>query len=217
MTRRMHNEPKHVYFVRPVGMDGPIKIGCSVDPSGRLQVLSAWSPFPLELIGSVLGDFKDEARLHTRFSELHTRKEWFMSSPLLRETIERILAGTSIKEACKEIPPKKSIRNQKRPIRTEDREMFLQYGNRIRKVMRPLWGTKGRWWKPDDVEAIMHNWRRDKGKGHITLIPSPDQIARLEEFIADPKKFCRFEAYPPRPKKDPICIPVVVSDAELAA
>lgn len=215
MTRRMRNEPKSIYFVRPVGMDGPIKIGCSADPAGRLQVLAAWSPFPLEMIGSVLGGFDDEGRLHRRFSDLHTRKEWFMSSPLLRETIERILAGTSIKEACAALELKKSIRGQRPPPRTPDRQMFLDYGNRIRKALRPLLGHKGRWYRPDDITEIMHNWRRDKVNGHLPITPSVEQLARLEEFIADPKKFCRYEEWTRRPK-DPICIPVFGQDAEAA-
>ena len=208
--------PKQIYFVRPVGMDGPIKIGCSANPASRLTVLSAWSPFPLEMIGSVLGDFDDENSLHRRFSDLHTRKEWFMSSPLLRDTIEKILGGMSVKDACKTIEPKKSIRNQKRPVRTPDRQLFLEYGNRIRKAMYPLWGTTGRWWEPDDVKNIMHNWRQDKVKGHTTIIPTDEQIARLEEFISDPKKFCRYEKYAPRPPRDPICIPIFGQDVEAA-
>lgn len=35
----------HVYFIKPIGMDGPIKIGCSDKPARRLITLAAWSPF----------------------------------------------------------------------------------------------------------------------------------------------------------------------------
>lgn len=190
----MSSDPKHVYFIKPVGMDGPIKIGCSTKPVGRLTTFSAWSPFPLELIGSVPGDFADEGRLHRRFSDLHTRKEWFMSSPLLRQTIERILSGVSIKEACRDIKPKQPIRNQKRPAATDDRRLFLRYGSRIRKATHALWQRDlgGNFHAPDDVKAIMHNWRCDRMNNHLPITPTGEQFARLEEFLADPKKYSVF-------------------------
>ena len=195
MTIRTHNAPKRVYFVRPVGMDGPIKIGCSADPDGRLKVLSAWSPFPLELIGSVPGDFKEEGHIHRRFSNLHTRKEWFMSSPLLRGTIERILAGTPIKEACKDIVLDKPIKNQKRVPLTPDRQLFVRYGHRIRGatgVLSRVDKRRGNYHPPEDVTAIMHNWRRDVVNSHLPIPPTPAQIARLEQFLADPAAYAVF-------------------------
>jgi hypothetical protein len=187
----------YVYFIRPIGMDGPIKIGCSVKPLSRLIKFSAWSPFPLELIGSVPGSFADENRLHRRFSDLHTSKEWFMSSPLLRDTIERILAGASVKDACRDIAPKKSIRNQKRPLITSERKLFLSYGNRIRKATRALWrrDENGNYHAPDDIKAIMHNWRRDQMHDHLPITPTVEQFAQLEAFIADPKRFCIFRSW----------------------
>jgi hypothetical protein len=199
---------QRVYFIKPVGMDGPIKIGCSDKPDQRLLVLAAWSPFELEIIGSVPGSFKDENALHRRFANLHTRKEWFMSSPLLRQTIERILAGTSIAEACKDLAEKGAIRGQKRPAKTPDRKLFLEYGNRIRSAVRALWraGEGGRWEKPQDVAKIMHDWRCDKVHGHSPITPTPEQFARLDEFLADPKKYARFIEWKPI-VKTPICVP----------
>lgn len=183
---------KRVYFIRPVGMDGPIKIGCSAKPLDRLKVLSAWSPFPLELIGSAPGNFTDEGLLHHRFSDLHTRKEWFMSSPLLRETIERILGGMSIKDACKDIEPKKPIRNQKRPPASPDRQLFLSYGRHIREATRKLWksGEHISWYPPASIKRIMHNWRLDRMNDHLPIIPTQEQFALLDSFIANPAPFC---------------------------
>lgn len=206
---------KHIYFIKPVGMDGPIKIGCSDKPAKRLITLAAWSPFELEIIGSVPGGFSDESRLHRRFSDLHTRKEWFMSSPALRQTIEIILAGTPIAEACRALAVKKPIRNQKRPAKTPDRQMFIEYGRRLRKAYWGLWDkdAPGAWYKPDDVAKIMHDWRSDKGVGHTPITPTPEQIARLEEVLSDPKKHGQFKTWErpaPRPK-DPICIPHIPS------
>lgn len=206
------SKPKKVYFIKPVGMDGPIKIGCSDRPASRLITLSAWSPFELEIIGSVSGSFSDEGKLHRRFSDLHTRKEWFMSSPLLRQTIERILAGTSISDACRDLVEKKPIKGQKRPAKTEDRKLFINYGARIRKSVCGLMGKKGNFRSPSDVQQIMHNWRCDRGVGHLPVIPTPEQFARLEEFLSDPKKHAVFHEWP-KHQKTPICIPHVAEAA----
>lgn len=184
--------PKHIYFIKPIGMDGPIKIGCSDKPAKRLITLAAWSPFELELIGSVPGTFSDESRLHRRFSDLHTRKEWFMSSPLLRQTIERVLAGEPIAAVCKDLKEKKSIKGQKRPVRTPDRELFLKYGHRVRAALSSVWrsGEHVRHYQPADIGMIMHNWRCDRMIGHEPITPTPEQFARLEEFIANPFPYC---------------------------
>lgn len=212
--------PKFIYFARPVGMDGPIKIGCSAKPISRLKVLASWSPFELEFIGTAPGSFDDEAFLHKRFSDLHTKREWFMSSPLLRATIEAILAGKSVREACAGLPEKMPLRNQKRPIPTDDRKLFLYYGNRVRAARDALWKYRDgvTYREPSDVKAILHNWRCDRANGHLPIPPSLEQIARLEEFIADPKKHSVCEKDKPWPKvvKDPICIPVFGLD-EIAA
>lgn len=204
---------KYIYFIKPVGMDGPIKIGCSDKPAKRLISLSAWSPFELELIGSVPGGFEEESRLHRRFSDLHTRKEWFMSSPALRQTIERILNGEPISEVCRSLKEKKPIKGQKHPARTADRQLFLDYGRRIRKAMHPLWSfKKGHWIKPDDVSKIMYDWRCDKANGHLPIIPTSEQLARLDDFLRDPRKYCQFRAFEPF-VRDPICIPHIAAEA----
>lgn len=214
------SEQKFIYFVRPVGMDGPIKIGCSAKPISRLKVLASWSPFELEFIGTVPGSFAEEGLLHSRFSHLHTRKEWFMTSPTLRETIEAILAGKSVKDACAALPERTPIRNQKRPVPTDDRKLFLYYGHRIRAALKMLWRKNpgGNWRKPADIVEIMHNWRRDRMNGHEPIIPTAEQMDRLNEFLADPEKFCVYEPYRtvPKQKKDPICIPIFDVDAEAA-
>lgn len=84
---------KRVYFIKPVGMDGPIKIGCSSHPDGRRRNLDTWSPFALEITASIEGDHTLERRFHARFLSSHERREWFRASPELVETIEQINAG----------------------------------------------------------------------------------------------------------------------------
>lgn len=84
---------KRVYFIKPVGMDGPIKIGCSCHPDGRRQNLDTWSPFALEIVASMEGDYTLERRFHAHFVHLHERREWFRSAPDLLATIDQIRVG----------------------------------------------------------------------------------------------------------------------------
>lgn len=88
-----------VYFIKPIGMNGPIKIGCSGQVHYRMDTLATWSPFPLELITAVKGNVADERSVHRLFAHLRTHKEWFKSSPTLWEFIGSLKAGSSISEA----------------------------------------------------------------------------------------------------------------------
>jgi hypothetical protein len=83
-----------VYFIKPVGQDGPIKIGCSRWPDRRLSEVMLWSPVELEIVASFGGGFKMERRFHAAFFNDHSHREWFRPSAALIETIASINAGT---------------------------------------------------------------------------------------------------------------------------
>lgn len=85
---------RFVYFIKPIGMDGPIKIGCSVSPDNRRASLQYWSPFPLEVIAEIDGDYQLERRFHARFEHLFISHEWFRPAPELVETIEAVASGS---------------------------------------------------------------------------------------------------------------------------
>lgn len=85
---------KRVYFIKPIGMAGPIKIGNSFSPDGRLETLSTWSPFALELLATIAGGEQLEMRFHVAFEHLHLRREWFAPGLELVNTIEAIRAET---------------------------------------------------------------------------------------------------------------------------
>ena len=93
MTTIANQRPRTVYFIKPIGMDGPIKIGCSISPDNRRQSLEEWSPFPLEVVAEIDGDLMLEARFHGQFRAEALRREWFTASPRLLATIERIRSG----------------------------------------------------------------------------------------------------------------------------
>ena len=81
----------HVYFIKPVEMPGPVKIGATNQPISRLKYLGYWSPIKLELIGAVRGSVKDEFFLHRCFAHIHSHHEWFTSTPELLSAIDGIL------------------------------------------------------------------------------------------------------------------------------
>lgn len=101
---------KRIYFIKPTCFDGPIKIGCSEIPLTRLEQLSTWSPWPLEIIGYVDGDFDDERFLHQCFFSSHLHREWFHNSPRLRDVIARILDTGSVAAVRDVLKPEGSVR-----------------------------------------------------------------------------------------------------------
>jgi hypothetical protein len=75
-------------------MPGPVKIGCSTATETRRLVLSKWSPFKLEIVTWIEGDYDLERRFHTLFRRDHTHCEWFRWSPELERVMEAVQAGT---------------------------------------------------------------------------------------------------------------------------
>lgn len=84
---------KQIYFMRPVGQDGPIKIGCSISPIGRLSAIQIWSPVKLELAAVTSGGHEYERQLHARFARQRLHGEWFAPCPDLTNLIRSIAKG----------------------------------------------------------------------------------------------------------------------------
>lgn len=83
-----------VYFIKPIGHEGPIKIGQAQDPSRRFQDLDQWAPWPLELLATIEGDRHLERRFHHYFRDLHQRREWFRVSNELQAVVREVAEGT---------------------------------------------------------------------------------------------------------------------------
>lgn len=83
----------HVYFIKPIGIPGPVKIGHSSVPLIRLAQIEVWSPLPLEIIGVVAGDLRMEGGLHALLREHHSHGEWFRPTKPVLSTIDCILSG----------------------------------------------------------------------------------------------------------------------------
>lgn len=177
--------PKMVYFIKPVGMPGPVKIGCSRGPVVRLSGLTAWSPWPLEIIATCLGDGKLEKQLHEHFAEYHSHREWFHAHPAILETAQKIAAGIPPHEAA-------DLKVKTGTIRTQAQKRKLSPENRQRTSYRMrLWwaeerakrGGSDRYFFPADIDEIMQVWRPGYGQ-----YPTSNDIARLDQVLASPEK-----------------------------
>lgn len=90
---------RYVYFIKPVGQAGPIKIGHSHIPFERLNVQMNWSPAPLEMMTWALGGRNEEMALHRKFAEQRSHCEWFWPTPEMLGGIDAIRAGSSLHQA----------------------------------------------------------------------------------------------------------------------
>lgn len=72
---RIRGKP-HVYFIQQ-GDSGAIKIGCSKNPTQRLQGLQTGHSEPLRLLTCAVGSQAQERALHDRFAHLRVSGEWF--------------------------------------------------------------------------------------------------------------------------------------------
>lgn len=99
---------KRVYFVRPIGMEGPVKIGCTSEPVKRLKQLMLMSPFPLEIVAMFPGDESDEAAMQGMFAGQRLHGEWFAASDRLTALIASIQQGDPIDRLSSEYQEAKS-------------------------------------------------------------------------------------------------------------
>lgn len=98
MTRDPDNyvnaRPDTIYVLKPVGFDGPFKVGCTSNLVGRLRILNGHSPFELEVVCTTTGDMLTERRIHNRLRAAHLRCEWFENGPEIQQLIAEIRDGS---------------------------------------------------------------------------------------------------------------------------
>ena len=173
-----------VYFARPIGMPGPIKIGCTTNIETRLSSLSTWSPFPLELILTIPGDAKLEGAIHDRFAGDHLHREWFSPSDGLLAFIRRVISGEGVEAVLTCIPCtpgafRKSRRRMYSPWGADRREI-ASYRARLYWARRRLSTDDQYATFPSGVSCIV-----SVHGGLATPLSDADR-ARLEEVLADP-------------------------------
>lgn len=179
-------KPSFVYFIRPIGADGPVKIGCSEAPEVRLSSMLTWSPLPLEIAAFAPGSLQDEGFIHSCFADDHSHREWFKPSAALTALVDAVKHSGTL-EAAKGLKPIRSIRAGRTPaVWTDQMKRYISYNTRISHAERRLSKvSKTDWRAPDDVFSILYNWSHSNRNGDCSP-PSSTAIARLDEFLADP-------------------------------
>lgn len=90
---------RFIYFIRPIGIVGPIKIGISARPEGRMLEMLEWSPFDLEIAHRIPGTYTLEKRIQQSLANDHLRHEWFSPSPRVVKLVADLQAGVTIDHA----------------------------------------------------------------------------------------------------------------------
>lgn len=115
----------YVYFIRAVNTYY-LKIGWSSNPPKRLAALQTASPFPLEILGTVVGDKKIEteerkaASCFNQFGEWHLVNEDFLRDLLRKEGF------TNYEPERRFIPPRAQYHHHyKRKTLSQKEKMFL--------------------------------------------------------------------------------------------
>lgn len=159
----------HVYFMRPVGMEGPVKIGTTTASDRRHAELQRWSPFPLEVTAQIEGGLALERRFHTLFRPIRSHHEWFRPHPQLTRVITLIRAGRLDPNL---LPPTRAL-GRTPPPQFAERECLGEYLSAHRaagvEVPPELW-RKLCSWKEDEVDF-------DGVRAYLATLPCPMETA----------------------------------------
>lgn len=181
---------RFVYFLKPIGMDGPIKIGCSITPVGRLLAIAAWSPFPLEIAATIPGGLSLEKNIHECFADLHLHREWFKADPKLVDAVALLAAGVPIESAIdltKRVGKMRGTRTGV-PPHSPDRRRYISYMAKARWARVKATNSLGiDMATPLEFDAIMSSWD-GKWVGDVKQhgqTPTAEQIAYLDDVLAN--------------------------------
>lgn len=146
----MSEVDRFVYFIRREDGEGPIKIGCSQSPDGRLATMMSWSPYPLVIAALIPGDGDLELRFHAHLGAAWSHGEWFLPTPAVLDVLERVAAGAF---DLAELPPK-GVRHS-RPRKQVDRTWTE--GRRYRARLSRLFYRSGLR-EPKDVKGAAESF-----------------------------------------------------------
>lgn len=176
-----------VYFMRPVGMEGPVKIGCSWLPAERLEQLAVWSPFPLEVVAAVPGNFALELNIHQCLADLHSHHEWFRADPKISAIIAKLQAGVAIGDAM-DLTDRQPSTKYPQYCSPETRK-HRRYAIGLSAAARKL-STETHWFDlPADVNRVLRRWCKT-GRGAEGRWPTDAEFARMDAVLADPSAHC---------------------------
>lgn len=183
----MKNQPKKmVYFVKPIGMDGPIKIGCSEMPYDRLKAQMAWSPFPLEILVTIPGDIPLESNIHDCFADSHSHSEWFYFTERLWRAIEHLKAGYSVEKAIDLNDKRGSVRGKRQGPWPEGRRRFMSACMQVYQAQRRGANSLG-FINPHAIKPS--DWVGDLVQTTKARPLKDDENEQLSKFIRNPAEY----------------------------
>lgn len=195
-----------VYFIRPVGLPGPVKIGCSHAPPDRLEALAVWAPFPLEIAATIPGNITLENKIHGLFAHAHSHREWFHPTADLVAAIARLAAGEAVENVLdlkKETPSLRSRTRKPRAPWSPEKKEAWGWSFRVWRKQAALNKDEGfhRWRCPRVADRALDDWRRNPDRR-----PSDEVLAAIKAFVAHPREnaveYVRSGQWGAKPKDD---------------
>lgn len=179
---------RFIYFLRPIGSDGPVKIGCSEAPVERLKQLMTWAPVPLEIVAQFPGGFDLERNIHECLSDMHSHHEWFHADPRLTGIIEKLRAGVSIAEAMDLSARVGSLRKKaKHWMQNPESRVRTSYVMKLHWACRKIRSETSYFSLPDRADEIIARWRGFSPTYRANPItPSSEELVYLQEVIDYP-------------------------------
>lgn len=176
---------KTVYFLRPIGKNGPIKIGCSMHPIKRLRTVEIWSPQKLEIAASAPGSHFHENALHHRFANQRLHGEWFKASAELTALIDSVIATGALPPVAmpsgrKEWAELERRRKGKLP-RRDNASRLCKYKltKRVQDAERRAYGFRGyEYARPDDIDDIIRQYQ-----GFGARLATEDEVAQIDRYV----------------------------------
>lgn len=177
---------RKVYFIRPIGLKGPIRIGGSHHPAELLKNVARWSPLPLEIVATAAGNHA--ARVCAMFSEQHMHGGWFKPNAGMERMISRLAAGSPLGDII-------DLKSKFVPFARSRVRYTADYRRRVSYVHRLRWFSKKTGRRiPNDVREIIHRWAGSSSRPAV--LPTEAEIARLELVLdgtrdAQARAICR--------------------------
>jgi Meiotically up-regulated gene 113 len=111
----------YVYVIGPMNR-GPVKIGISGAPEGRLRELQTGHPEILCVLATFPGGEEHEQALHKFFAPERLQGEWFKRTPRVRKFIDMIACKVGPAMAMAACRPDKEKRQEQQKLKAEERK-----------------------------------------------------------------------------------------------
>lgn len=167
-----------VYFIKPIGQLGPVKIGFTDHLAKRARCVAVQSPLLLEVVCSAPGGQAEERLLHERFAGQHMHGEWFAWSKDLQFVMDRVAETGALPELVAVFP--RPTLHRRSPSNGHASRVKANLTRRVRIAERRIYPWPRKIERPAEIVGLITAYQ-----GAHNPPPSPTQIDELEHYIAD--------------------------------